>query len=76
VKITGHRFQPGVGGHLVIYCQASAEPGTGPVPGFTPSNCGWLEQDHALKTLPPEEQAAADRAEADQLILKIGGWAS
>lgn len=66
-----HTFVAGVGGHLVIYCQHPAEPGTGPVPGFTVPTCGYLEEAH---TLTAEQETANDDELVQQLISEIGGW--
>jgi len=71
VKITGHAFVPGVGGHLALYCQAPPEQGTEPVPGYPGKTCGYLESAH---TMTKAQEAASDAALVDRLVRQIGGW--
>jgi hypothetical protein len=71
VKVTAHAFVAGTEGHLVLYCQAPAEAGTEPVPGYPGKTCGHLEGVH---TMTSEQEATSDDALAESLIRKIGGW--
>lgn len=73
MKITGHVFAPGTAGHSTIYCQAPADPGTSPVPGYPHTTCGYLESAHIMT---PAQQAEGDAELVDRLIREIGGWAA
>lgn len=71
MKITGHAFVAGTAGHLTLYCQAPAEAGTEPVPGYTNRTCGYLESAH---TMTAAQQVESDAALVDRLVRQIGGW--
>lgn len=73
MKVTGHAFRAGLpGSHMATYCQAAPEAGTEPIAGYQNRTCGYPESAHSMT---PQQQAAADQAQADELIRKIGGWA-
>ena len=71
MKVTGHAFVAGAAGHLVLYCQAPAEGGTEPVPGYASRTCGYLESAH---TMTAAQQVETDEALVQRLICQIGGW--
>lgn len=70
MKITGHAFVAGAG-HLTPYCQAPAEAGTEPVPGYPSRRCGYTESAH---TMTSEQQIETDAQLVDRLVRQIGGW--
>lgn len=71
--VTGHAFIGGLpGSHAAVYCQAPPETGTEPIVGYRNRTCGYPESAHSMT---PQQQVAADRAQADELIRQIGGWA-
>lgn len=73
MKVTGHAFVAGTAGHLTLYCQAPAEAGTEPVPGYASRTCGYLESAHTMTAAQREEES--DEALVQRLVRKIGGWA-